>query len=610
MRWMAILIAYWTMSATCATAQSKQSSEMDARRNARELIVMFHAFDSGPESLKPLLDQLRRDGDRFERSDILRLTLPFSMFSTTSPEDAVADALARIDEAWSAKAATGQAYENIIIIGHSIGALYARKAYVVASGERTAAPFEPKLDASLSARRIATSRAPRPWAHRVSRLVLLAGLNRGWSISHHMSLDRTLKMTVGTWMGKAMGLFGVTPIAFSARRGSPFITQLRLQWLELRKDSKFTSNEGTRCIPSPPVGGACVIQLLGNVDDLVPPEDNVDALTGDDFIYLDVPRSGHASVIDVNDPKHGRERAGIILSALKLDDFSAISARLSGMTLEPNHKVKHVVFVMHGIRDEGYWTERISRRVVKYSREIEKQEVATETSSYGYFPMLSFLQPGARQDKVEWLMDRYTTAKAQYPNANFSYVGHSNGTYLLAKALQDYPAVKFRNVVFAGSVVNRDFDWSKLMEQQRVGKVLNFVASADWVVAWFPKALQDLGLQDLGSAGYDGFSKLPNINKGYVIGGHGAALDEDWWDAIATFVVTGNYSQPTNTNVLAKPASWVSYPALVSWAIWIVIAAVLGVLLYLIFMSGMREWKKTLAVIAYLFLIWTVLTSF
>lgn len=613
MRLLAILIAFCTLGASCAAAQSKQSGEMDARRNARELIVMFHAFDSGPESLKPLLNHLRQDGDRFERSDILRLKLPFGMFSTTKPVDALAEALARIDEAWSAKIATGQAYENISFIGHSIGGLYARKAYVVASGEHPAAPFEPELNASLSAHRVATSEVARPWAHRVSRIVLLAALNRGWSVSHHMGLRRSAIMTAGTWMGNVMGLFGATPIVFSARRGAPFITQLRLQWLEMRRRSKsaFSASHpenGRRCTSTADLGGACVVQLLGTVDDLVPPEDNVDALS-DDFIYLDVPRSGHASVIDVDDPKYGKERGRIILEALKLDDFHGRAARLSGIALEVNDKVKQVVFVMHGIRDEGYWTEKLSRRVARISRDTVKQDIATETSSYGYFPMLSFLQPGARREKVEWLMDRYTTAKAQYPNATFSYIGHSNGTYLLAKALEDYPAVKFSKVVFAGSVVNKDFDWSTLIKQGRVELVLNFVASADWVVAWFPKALQDIGLQDLGSAGYSGFSKLPDVNKGYVIGGHGAALDEDWWDAIAKFVVTGSYAQPSGTNVLDQPAWWVRYPAFVSWAVWICIALALGLFLRLILKLRVREWQKTLAVVAYLLLIWTVLTS-
>lgn len=35
--------------------------------------------------------------------------------------------------------------------------------------------------------------------------------------------------------------------------------------------------------------------------------------------------------------------------------------------------------------------------------------------------------------------------------------------------------------------------------------MLNYVASGDWVVAFFPKAMELLGIQDIGSAGHDGF---------------------------------------------------------------------------------------------------------
>ena len=50
--------------------------------------------------------------------------------------------------------------------------------------------------------------------------------------------------------------------------------------------------------------------------------------------------------------------------------------------------------------------------------------------------MLPFLLSAYRRKNVEWLMDRYTEVVARYPNATVSYIGHSNGTYLLAKALE------------------------------------------------------------------------------------------------------------------------------------------------------------------------------
>jgi len=100
------------------------------------------------------------------------------------------------------------------------------------------------------------------------------------------------------------------------------------------------------------------------------------------------------------------------------------------------------------------------------------------------------------------------TARALYPNpaAQFSYIGHSNGTYLLAKALQLCPAVRFENVLFAGSVVHTRYDWSSLIPA-RVARVVNYVATDDKVVAVFPQGLERLRYRDLGGAGHLGFEE-------------------------------------------------------------------------------------------------------
>jgi pimeloyl-ACP methyl ester carboxylesterase len=162
--------------------------------------------------------------------------------------------------------------------------------------------------------------------------------------------------------------------------------------------------------------------------------------------------------------------------------------------------------------------------------------------------MLSFLLPARRRAKVEWLMDQYAEAKALYPEAEFSFVGHSNGTYLLADALKRYPSCRFKHVVFAGSVVSTNYPWPDFLNRgsgeeghhPQVKAILNYVATHDWVVAFFPKALQMLPKalqkilrQDLGSGGHDGFAKLPQPSRQqveYVYGGHSAALNEKNWD--------------------------------------------------------------------------------
>lgn len=65
------------------------------------------------------------------------------------------------------KAGSGRSYRDVILIGHSMGALLLRKAFVFARGEN----HELHL-AGLH-------RVCKPWAMSVSRIVLLAGMNRG-----------------------------------------------------------------------------------------------------------------------------------------------------------------------------------------------------------------------------------------------------------------------------------------------------------------------------------------------------------------------------------------------------------------------------------------------
>jgi len=67
-------------------------------------------------------------------------------------------------------------------------------------------------------------------------------------------------------------------------------------------------------------------------------------------------------------------------------------------------------------------------------------------------------------------------------------------------------------IVFAGSVVRRDYDWDYVInERKQVELVRNYVASDDWVVALFPRFFEQWPMRylgnDLGSAGFNGFAK-------------------------------------------------------------------------------------------------------
>lgn len=655
----------------CSVLESPNRSGDDVA----ELVVLLHAFTNGPADMKDIR-RVANHPKTLPDADVLICDLPFGATSVVSPDKVTADLVREIERAWD-----GGKYRDLRLVGHSLGALFARKLYVVGSGESEKARLEPGLKGRLLALGLETVPAregepllaPRPWAESVERIVLMAGMNRGWSISHHMGLLKALKLQAGVTAGAVLvRRFDREPLVYAARRGSSFLTNLRIQWLEMKRRSKAAGSTS-----------AMVIQLLGTVDDLVSPEDNIDLVTGREFFYLDVPRSGHKHVIEMDfDPvaedasemdrweaEARQKRAGVFQLALSgsratlcrkqieqeggLTDLAAecgeaavqpagdlpvemVAAAPDALRLE--RPVTDVVFVIHGIRDKGHWTQKIARRVKARARKTRGKRVESVTATYGYFPMLPFLRPHARRLKVEWLMDRYTETYAQYPHAKFHYVGHSNGTYLLAKALESYPSVRFHRVVFVGSVVRTDYSWAAAEARGQVERVLNIPASEDWVVAFFPKAFELAELQDLGSAGHDGFQSndagqderrtstvvQPELWAGgeyvraYARGGHGEALGEEYWESIASFViddpVPDDYSrhlaeqEALQGRFVTAHSGWVSFFGAGAQYLGLAILLVLTAVPFWLARLGIQEWQRTLLIVSYLFLIWTVVT--
>lgn len=568
------------------------SSHFTPTPTADTLVVLLHGSTGTAHSLHDVQAIVKQ---ALPTSDQLCPSMPMQAFSFVDPQAIVQDLLVLLDEAWQEKKKGGVSYRRVLLIGHSAGALLARKLYVCACGEQEAAPFQPVSEADV-----------REWAPAVERLILLAGMNRGWSIVHNLPLRQAISFRVGALLGELCLLAGYQPLLFQLRRGAPFITNLRIQWLSMRR--KPPQNPHLR-----------VIQLLGSTDDIVSPDDNVDMVTGNNFVYLDMPMSGHANVIEMDERSEaGAKRKERFVAALTADE-----AWLRENNIEPvdanggspaqRNDVQEVVFVIHGIRDYGFWTHKIAQKVKKLGL-AHHRIYETETSSYGYFAMLPFLLFRTRRAKVEWLMDQYTEDLALYPQAKFSFVGHSNGTYLLAKAMEEYPACRFKHVVFAGSVVRTQYPWKKfLIEEKRVERVLNYVATADWVVAFFPKVFQIFGWQDLGSAGHDGFAAWPNQTDGalyqvkYVKGSHNAALQEKYWDEIAQFIVEGTLTDTPVRDPQGQLIKRLSQAAPLLWLLLLLLVVTFG---WFLLKLAWPEWAKPLVLVSYLALLWRIVTRF
>ncbi len=153
--------------------------------------------------------------------------------------------------------------------------------------------------------------------------------------------------------------------------------------------------------------------------------------------------------------------------------------------------------------------------------------------NYGYFPIARFLWGPSRQALVYWFRDEYADAFVKHPLAEFNFVGHSNGTYILANTLLTFRAIKFNKVYFAGSVVPEDYPWSKIFDLQQVKKLRNDCAAIDLPVGLLCKGLNTLGIKKLGVGGYSGFlDKSDKITQNKFIevkafDGHSVALNNE-----------------------------------------------------------------------------------
>ncbi len=519
------------------------NTEPEIHGTSNTLVVLLHGMVRGLSDWREALKEF------LPNADLLIPSYASHMLSNVAPRR-VADQLAQyIHEAVTNRSGRldGGEYERIILIGYSAGGLIIRKTYLIAMGYGD--------DDEL----VGNTR-PLPWAKKVERIILMAAINRGISDTRPETMN---------WLVYGLQRLGwvVIPRLGSGkflsrlRQGTPFVANLRVQWIRLSQASD---------IQLPPT-----IQLLGDLDDVVAPKDNVDVVADANFRYLKVRDTGHNSIRNFKEPDTGSHRKERFRYALTTP-IEVLEGDVIPNAHEVGQSKNHIVFVMHGIRDMGLWTIGVEQTVETVAQQLG-QSVEVITAGYGYFPMLRFLFLGARQKNVRWFMDKYTEAIARYPDAKVSFIGHSNGTYLLASALKHYRACKVHRVAFAGSVVPKDYPWDELVQHGRVHEIRNDIASADWVVGVFPGLFELLKISDIGTAGHNGFQDDAPKKKSipaYFKGDHGAAIQPENHTSLAHFILTGEVIKPKEELLVAQQEAWAVLLAKFCWAIWLVIAAI------------------------------------
>ncbi|MFG0251439.1 MAG: esterase/lipase family protein, partial [Phycisphaerales bacterium JB038] len=300
------------------------------RGDSRDLVVLLHGYTLDASALDELRGVVEAE---LPDADILAPSYDSGIFSNIPPET-IAEHLRRdIRFACYEQAQAGEAYERIFLIGHSLGALLIRKAYL------------DELESSLPV--VGEAEAPDAeanWAARVDRLILMAGMNRGWSLEYKprdMRRWRHLASRLTHWVGR---LSWTGYLIRGAERGAPFVGDLRIQWI--------------RTARHPDLDIAPAFQMLGLKDDVVSRADNMDLSAADNFTFIDVP-AGHRSIITFPDTSAGNKRRAVFTELIAQRDTDALRALgredlQRQMLAERDPTTQHIIFLMHGIRGGAF----------------------------------------------------------------------------------------------------------------------------------------------------------------------------------------------------------------------------------------------------------------
>jgi tetratricopeptide (TPR) repeat protein len=182
-----------------------------------------------------------------------------------------------------------------------------------------------------------------------------------------------------------------------------------------------------------------------------------------------------------------------------------------------------LVVTVHGIRTFGQWQERLEE-VTNASAVARDDEVVFKHKHYGYFSVLSFVNPLARQAEAERFSLELAALLSDHPERSFDrvcLVGHSFGTHIIAQALRHLPsdiATKIDTVIFGGSVLSTHYPWNELLGT-RIIRLVNDCGTRDGILPI--NAMLPLGSGVSGRNGFEGVMDDNYCNRYFSFGHSG-----------------------------------------------------------------------------------------
>jgi|GEM_PF-2673302 len=196
---------------------------------------------------------------------------------------------------------------------------------------------------------------------------------------------------------------------------------------------------------------------------------------------------------------------------------------------------KHAVVMVHGIRTQASWREKIRQYLIDSDPTLYPIFIG-----YGFFDVFRFLIPinKFREDAAAVVFSKMKPLFEDSNLGNVSVIAHSFGTWIIAHLLIKEETVRFHRIIFCGAVVDRNYDWNKVSHkigppnytQEPVRQVINDCGNNDiWPV------LAESSTWGFGASGRNGFghTRVKDRFHDYPHGGFFKEEDfvKDYWGA-------------------------------------------------------------------------------
>ncbi|HEX2711647.1 MAG TPA: hypothetical protein VHM88_05415 [Candidatus Acidoferrales bacterium] len=173
--------------------------------------------------------------------------------------------------------------------------------------------------------------------------------------------------------------------------------------------------------------------------------------------------------------------------------------KLAKSTKQPAYYPPLVISV-HGIRTHGEWQKL-------FAAAMSGSPVKVESFDYSPYGLFRFLTPGFNDRMVDKFYNWYASVVKSCPGVDLeryekrpSVVAHSFGSWIVGNAMLKYEDVRFDKVIFAGSILPRDFDWVTPFARDQVAFVRNECGQKDPWPRWARRFVARAG-----SGGSEGF---------------------------------------------------------------------------------------------------------